>query len=147
MSEKSGFDLIEFLPYLLNQAAEECSLQFRDTYKERYGMSRSEWRVLFHLGHYGTMTANDITLRAKMHKTEISRAVQKLAERRFLVRKTDPDDRRRENLELTAAGTTAFVDLRSAAEDYNRKLTDELSAGEAEVLVGALQRLSKLQSV
>lgn len=145
MSKKTDFDLIEFLPYLLNQAAEECSLEFRETYRERYGMSRSEWRVLFHLGRYGTMTANEICLRAKMHKTEISRAVQKLAERRFLVRKTDPDDRRRENLELTAAGRLAFLDLRSAAADYNRKLTRDLSVQEAEILVGVLQRLSKLQ--
>ncbi|MEM7120400.1 MAG: helix-turn-helix domain-containing protein [Pseudomonadota bacterium] len=147
MSKKTDFDLIEFLPYLLNQAAEACSLEFRDTYRERYGMSRSEWRVLFHLGRYGTMTANEICARAKMHKTEISRAVQKLAQRRFLARKTDPDDRRRENLELTAAGTRAFLDLKSEAADYNHRLTQDLSAQEAEVLVGVLQRLSKLQCV
>lgn len=145
MRKKADFDLIEFLPYLLNQAAEACSLEFRETYRERYGMSRSEWRVLFHLGRYGTMTANDICTRAKMHKTEISRAVHKLAERQFLVRKTDTDDRRRENLELTAAGNRAFLDLKSAAADYNRKLTQDLSAQEAKVLVGVLQRLSKLQ--
>lgn len=146
MTEEPDFDLIDFLPYLLNQAAEECSLRFRETYKLRYGMTRTEWRVLFHLGRYGIMTANDISVRAKTHKTKISRAVQKLVERRFLVRKTDAEDRRREHLALTAAGFDAFEDLKSAAEAYNRELTDSLKDNEAKVLVSALQRLSNLHA-
>jgi DNA-binding MarR family transcriptional regulator len=83
-----NFELEEFLPYLLNQAAEVSSLAFQQVYKDRYGMLRTEWRVLFHLGLYGKMTASDIGARAKMHKTKISRAVQRLADRRFLTPKT-----------------------------------------------------------
>ena len=147
MNEKPDFDLIDFLPYLLNQAAEECSLAFRETYKERYGMTRTEWRVLFHLGRYGVMTANDISVRSKTHKTKISRAVQRLAERRFLVRKTDAEDRRREPLALTAAGFDAFEDLKTAAETYNRELTDSLTDNEAKILVSALRRMSNLQAI
>ena len=81
-----NFELTHFLPYLLNQAAEASSLAFQRTYKDRYGMLRTEWRVLFHLGLYGEMTASDIGQRANMHKTKISRAVQKLTERRFVTR-------------------------------------------------------------
>ena len=84
MSEIDDFDLRFFLPYLLNQAAEESSLAFQQVYKGRYGMLRTEWRVLFHLGIYGEMTAKEIGERARMHKTKISRAVQRLADRRFL---------------------------------------------------------------
>ncbi len=146
MAKKSDFDLINFLPYLLNQAAEECSLAFRETYKSRYGMTRTEWRVLFHLGRYGVMTANEISLRAKTHKTKVSRAVQKLAERRFLVRKTDTEDRRRENLELTEIGREAFEDLKSQASAYNDRLTADLTAEESKVLANVLRRLSNLQS-
>ena len=84
MPQKDDFDLQNFLPYLLNQAAEESSLAFQQVYKDRYGMLRTEWRVLFHLGLYGRLTAKDIGARSKMHKTKISRAVQRLEERRFL---------------------------------------------------------------
>ena len=80
------FDLSDFLPYLLNQAAEASSLEFQQLYKDRYGILRTEWRVLFHLGIYGRMTAREICDRTAMHKTKISRAVQKLADRRFLTR-------------------------------------------------------------
>ena len=60
MNEKDDFALQDFLPYLLNRAAEESSLGFQKHYKNRYGMLRSEWRVLFHLGNYGQMTAKEI---------------------------------------------------------------------------------------
>ena len=76
MNEKDDFALQDFLPYLLNRAAEESSLGFQKHYKNRYGMLRTEWRVLFHLGNYGEMTAKEIGSRAKIHKTKISRTQQ-----------------------------------------------------------------------
>ncbi|MEY8841114.1 MarR family transcriptional regulator, partial [Cribrihabitans sp. XS_ASV171] len=96
IDEKDEFDLRNFLPFLLNQAAEESSLEFQSVYKNRYGMLRTEWRVLFHLGIYGELTAKEIGERARIHKTKVSRAVAKLAERRFLMRTRDDLDRRSE---------------------------------------------------
>ena len=49
------FDLSSFLPYALNQAAEATSIGFQKFYRQQYGMLRTEWRVLFHLGRYGEM--------------------------------------------------------------------------------------------
>ena len=98
MSEKDDFDLQLFLPYLLNQAAEAASLAFTQIYKNRYGMLRTEWRVLFHLGIYGTLTAKEIGERARSHKTKISRAVAALEKRRYLKRTRLESDRRVEAL-------------------------------------------------
>ena len=127
MSKKGDFDLRIFLPYLLNQAAEEASLSFQQVYKGRYGMLRTEWRVLFHLGIYGEMTAKEIGARAKMHKTKISRAVQKLAERRFLTRVRDTADRRSEKLSLTPQGRAVYEDLRKVAATHDAALTERFS--------------------
>lgn len=142
MSISDEFDLQNFLPYLLNQAAEESSLDFQKVYRDRYGMLRTEWRVLFHLGIYGRMTAKEIGTRSKMHKTKISRAVAKLAERRFLTRARDGEDRRLEYLELTAAGKAAYRDLRAVAQDYDARLTARFSAGETELFKQMLRRLA-----
>jgi len=142
MAQKGDFDLLEFLPYLLNQAAEESSLAFQQVYKGRYGMLRSEWRVLFHLGMYGQMTAKDISERARIHKTKISRAVQKLADRRFLSRTRDDRDRRSEHLALTPAGESAYLDLRRVAEDYDIKLAAHFTKGEVAILRMMLRRLA-----
>ena len=134
MRDDPDFDVRMFLPYLLNQAAEAASLEFQNVYKDRYGMLRNEWRVLFHLGIYGRMTASDIGARAQMHKTKISRAVQRLAERRYLVRTRDDADRRVEHLDLTKMGQKVYSDLRSTARDYDAALVEGLSSEDADRL-------------
>ncbi|WP_448327078.1 MarR family winged helix-turn-helix transcriptional regulator [Sulfitobacter sp. M13] len=136
------FELTHFLPYLLNQAAEVSSLAFQRTYKDRYDMLRTEWRVLFHLGLYGQMTASEIGQRANMHKTKISRAVQKLTDRRFVTRLRGDQDRRTELLSLTAAGRAAYDDLFDVAEAYDARLTADLTTAERETLKGLLVKLA-----
>ncbi len=139
---QNNFNQQNFLPYLLNQAAEVSSLEFQNVYKQRYGMLRTEWRVLFHLGLYGQMTASDIGSRAKMHKTKISRAVQRLTERRFVERARDANDRRVEHLTLTAQGRAAYQDLHAVAERYEQSLMDQLDTDEAAALRRALGKLA-----
>lgn len=136
------FDLANFLPYLLNQAAEASSLEFQRVYKGRYGMLRTEWRVLFHLGMYGRQTATEIGSRARMHKTKISRAVQRLEERRFLTRTRDESDRRAEHLELTQAGMAAYRDLREVARGYDARLTRPFPPDQADLLRSMLRQLA-----
>lgn len=136
------FDIRDFLPYLLNQAAEASSLGFQQVYKDRYGMLRTEWRILFHLGMFGRMTASEIGVAAKMHKTKISRAVQRLSDRRFVTRIRDKNDRRVEHLELTPAGRGAFDHLRGVAQKYDDVLTQELTAQENAILRQALRKLA-----
>ncbi len=136
-----SFSLQQFLPYLLNQAAEQSSLAFQKIYKDRYGMLRTEWRVVFHLGIYGDLTAKDIGERANIHKTKISRAVHKLEKRRFVSRVKVAKDRRSEIISLTAQGHIAYRDLLAEAEKYERNLLSELSQQEVAQLRALLQRL------
>ena len=141
MSDFETFDLRLFLPYLLTQAAEQSSLSFQRFYKDRYGMLRTEWRVMFHLGIFGAMTARDIGMRSNIHKTKISRAVQKLTEKRFILRQRNIDDRRQESLQLTASGRDAYMKLRIKAEQYQTDLSAEFSAEEFALLQNMLKRL------
>ena len=143
----SDFDLRTFLPYLLNQAAEETSLRFSDVYRDRYGMLRTEWRVLFHLGRYGDMTATEIGRLSRMHKTKISRAVAALEAKRFVARGEDPGDRRRETLTLLAPGRAAYDDLIGVAELENGRLLAGFSTGERAVLIDCLSRLARFETL
>ena len=142
MTQNDDFDLQVFLPYLLNQAAEESSLAFQQVYKNKYGMLRTEWRVLCHLGMYDRMTATDIVDRAKIHKTKISRAVQKLVDRRFAARERSENDRRQEFLTLTPAGQAAYQDLKKIAYEYDARLEKQFTKGEAALLRMMLRRLA-----
>ncbi|NDV48753.1 MULTISPECIES: MarR family winged helix-turn-helix transcriptional regulator [Roseobacteraceae] len=135
------FELSAFTPYLLNQAAEAQSDVFSRNYRDLYGMLRTEWRVLFHLGRHGDMTAKEISERASIHKTKVSRAVRALEEKRFLARVTSPEDRRSERLSLRPPGQEAFRRLSAAAQDYEAALERRLGKRDARKLRDLLKRL------
>ncbi len=136
------FELQNFLPYLLNQAAESSSMAFRTYYRDKYGMLRTEWQVLFHLWRYGDMTARDICDRASLHKTKVSRAVAALEVKRMLERREMPADRRNEMLALTRIGRKASEDLSHAAEVYNAQLLAMFSEPERAILHNCLLRIA-----
>lgn len=140
------FELQDFLPYLLNQAAEVTGLAFQKHYKDKYGMLRTEWRVLFHLGRYGDLTAKEIGAMARVHKTRISRAVAALETKRFLTRHEVAQDRRHAQLRLTAAGKAAFADICKTAQSFDQGLTTQFSPPEVAVLKSCLIRLGELNA-
>ncbi|UWU30870.1 MarR family winged helix-turn-helix transcriptional regulator (plasmid) [Rhizobium sp. WSM1274] len=138
------FDLEQFLPYMLNQAAEVTSRSFQAVYRDLYGMTRTQWRVMANLGKFGAMTARDICLISHIEKTKVSRAVSALESAGFLRRNPSEDDRRAEILNLTEKGRTAFRDLGHRANEYDRKLRADLGDRISSELVKSLQLLMKL---
>jgi DNA-binding MarR family transcriptional regulator len=142
MPENSAhFDLGRFLPYLLNRAAEVSGVEFQRYYRDKYGMLRNEWRVLFHLWRYGDLTAKDICDRAALHKTKVSRAVSALEQKRFLVRERMEHDRRNELLRLSRAGRAACGDLTRAAAEFDARLLSGFTPHEQTILRGCLERI------
>ncbi len=139
-------ELSEFLPYRLFQAAEVTSRAFQKFYQGRYGMLRSEWRVLFHLGQSGDQTAKQIGERAALHKTKVSRAVKALETKRLLKRETMENDRRNEMLSLTKLGQAALADLTSIAAVYDHELATLLGEEQHQALVAALDALIEQSS-
>jgi DNA-binding MarR family transcriptional regulator len=140
----TDFDLKDFTPYLLNLAAETSSAGFQTYYKDRYGMLRTEWRVLFHLGRYGSLTAKEICERARIHKTKVSRAVSALESKRMLLRKPHVADRRLETLRLTAEGQRVFEDLYKEAARFEDDMMSGFNAEERAILHKCLTRIADL---
>lgn len=136
------FELEDFTPFLLNIAAEAASLLFQQHYKQKFGMLRTEWRVVFHLGLYGPMYAKDLSTRARLHKTKVSRAVAALEKKRFLERSEESRDRRHEWLKLTTSGTAAFRDLFNAARRFDAMLMSDFSREEQEILKRCLKKMA-----
>ena len=143
MTDPAPFHLPQFLPYLLNQAAEAASREFQQYYRQRYGMLRTEWRVLFHLGCYGDLSAKDICEMAATHKTKVSRAVAALERKRCLTRVQSAEDRRIELLGLTDHGRAVFRDLSAEAERFEARLLDGMAPGDVAALRRCLLSLSR----
>ncbi len=130
MNGEDAFELTGFMPYLLNQAADVTSRAFETSYKSKYGMLRTEWRVVFHIGRYGAITAKEICERARIHKTKVSRAVHALEAKRYLTRAQMKDDRRQELLSLTRPGRAVFDDLVEEARAFDAQLLAAFSEAE-----------------
>lgn len=142
MDKKFDFELKDFMPYLLNQAADATSRQFETNYKSKYGMLRTEWRVVFHLGSYGKMTAKEICDRAHVHKTKVSRAVHSLDAKKLLHRKPLENDKRHEILELTKNGIKVFADLHDEARRFDGQMMAAFSPSERDQIRQFLIRIA-----
>jgi DNA-binding MarR family transcriptional regulator len=144
MTDPTGdFDLQDFLPYLLNQAAEATSRGFQAAYRDRYGFTRTQWRVLANLGKFGAMTARDICAISHIEKTKVSRAVAALEQAGMLARAPSPTDGRAELLTLTDRGRAVFADLGRLALAFDRQLRALLGEGDVGQLVALLRRLAE----
>jgi DNA-binding MarR family transcriptional regulator len=137
------FDLENFLPYLLNQAAEATSHGFEAIYRDRHGFTRTQWRVLANLGKFGAMTARDICAISHIEKTKVSRAVAALEQVEMLSRSPSERDRRAEVLSLTVKGRKVFAELGDLAVRFDRRLRSELGGEDAGRLDALLRRLMR----
>ena len=129
-----------FLPYRLNRLAEDVSRNFSKIYRDRFGITRPEWRLLATLGQYGTMTATAVGQHSAMHKTKVSRAVAALQKRHWLTRTPDDADRRIEHLRLTSAGLAAYREMVPIALAFEARLLAALSTDR----VAALRLITQL---
>lgn len=144
---QSAFELTDFLPFLLSEAAEEASKDFRKVYQDRYGMLQTEWRLLFHLGRYGSLTARDVCIRARVHKTKVSRAVTALEDKGMLERSKDTVDKRREWLSLTKTGETVYQDLVQAAAECEKMFLNVLPVSTIGRLKSDLRMVAQMDGV
>jgi DNA-binding MarR family transcriptional regulator len=135
--------LEHFLPYRLNRLADAISRDFSRIYRERFGLTRPEWRLLAALGELGTMTATEVGRHSSQHKTKVSRAVAALEKRRWLTRAADEADRRVERLTLTKAGQDAYRELVPLAKAFDRDLWRGISGAREAEFDHGLERLEE----
>ena len=146
MAQSGRFDLQDFLPYLLNQAAEATSREFQATYRDRYGLTRTQWRVMANLGRFGAMTARDICRISHIEKTKVSRAVAGMETEDLLVRTTSDQDRRAENLSLTPKGRAVFAEIGQRALAFDADLRTRLGPEVAAHIDRILREIIALQA-
>lgn len=137
----TDFRLNDFLPYMLNDAAESTSRAFSAHYREAYGLTRAQWRIMAHLGGLGALTASDICTRAHLEKSKVSRAVTALEEAGLLRRVPSTADRRAEFLSLTRRGAEVHAELSAHAQAFSAALEARLGPARAAQLADILRDL------
>ena len=101
------------------------------------------WRIVATLGQYGRMTAKDIGLHSRMHKTKVSRAAARLTENGLLERTPNSDDLRESFLVLSEEGRAVYRSIVPHALQFADGLFDDISAEEREALERILSRLEQ----
>lgn len=138
----AAFELSGFIPYLLNQSAEQIGKRFEAVYRDRYNLTRTQWRVLANLGAHGAMTAANVSRRTQTEKSKISRALIGFDERGLITRTTAMSDRRIELLELTDDGKSLYQELSKVAGDFDRALRVRLGDERSTLLEEILRELA-----
>lgn len=140
MSTRKPFVLDDFLPYQLAVVAERVSRQFARHYREMFGLSRSEWRVVAHLSQQTAVSVREIAAQAELDKSKVSRAVSRLEQMGYITKKASPADRRLVVLALTESGRAMVDALTPIAESYQDDVLKSLAA-DADGFQSALKRL------
>ena len=133
--------LSEFLPYQLSITSNAVSGRIALEYRQRFGLSVPEWRVMAVLGDAGPLTQRDLTRLTLMDKVAVNRACKVLEERGLVSRSPNARDGRSHHLELTAQGRAMFDEIMPLALDMEKRLFACLSRGETEALKASLGKL------
>ena len=122
-----AFDLARFLPYRLAVAAEKLSEGLARRYRDDFGISVPEWRVLVHLAHSGNVSVRDIEARVAMEKSKVSRAASRLETWGYIAKEVNESDRRLLQLSLTAKGQALMAQLLPIAIAYQEEVIARLA--------------------
>lgn len=134
-------DLERFLPYRLSVLSNRISADIAGFYRERFGLSVTEWRAMAILGRYPGASGMDITERTAMDKVAVSRAVNGLIDRGLVEREFDRSDRRRSILTLSAKGQAIYDQIAPLALRQEASLLAALDAADRQQLWRLLDKL------
>lgn len=109
-------------------------------YRQRWGLSIPEWRVMAVLGDAGGLTQRDLTKRTLMDKVAVNRACKVLEERDLAERTPNVQDGRSHLLELTSAGRAMHSEIMPLALEMERVLFAGFSEQELDLFRTLLQR-------
>ncbi len=137
------FDLFAFTPYRLAVAAKRTSDELARQYRDRFGITIPEWRVMVHLAHSGKVSVRDIEARVAMEKYEVSRAAKRLREAGLIERRENPEDRRLVILALTPEGHALMARILPMARAHQAQSEDRLGPAFAQLEAGLAKLLAE----
>ena len=119
-----------FFPYRLALLHGAINRSLARIYSDRYDVTLHEWRAIAVLGDDPQLSANEVGRRTALDKVQVSRAVNRLLGNGLVHRGTDPCDRRRSSLKLTAKGEQIYHEIVSIALEHESTILEVLTETE-----------------
>lgn len=136
--------LDEFIPYRLSFTANLVSDVIAGSYRELFGLSVPEWRIIAVVAENGGRTQQEICAKTRMDKVTVSRAAIALVERGLIERTPNPADRRSHLLHLSAPGRELYAQVAPKALELEQRVLAALDRKELASLVAMLRRIDAI---
>ncbi|MES2700034.1 MAG: MarR family winged helix-turn-helix transcriptional regulator [Pseudomonadota bacterium] len=133
--------LAKFLPYQLSITSNAVSGRIAQEYRQHFGLSVPEWRVMAVLGDSGALTQRELTQRTLMDKVAVNRACKVLEERGLAARTPNAQDGRSHHLGLTDSGRTMHGQIMPLAQEMERRVFAGFSPDEISQFRALLERV------
>ena len=139
----SLLDLENFFPFRTRLFYRQVSSAVTRVYETRYGLKPYEWRTMAIHGTDGEFTANEIVVKSSMDKVSVSRAINALKSRKWILSRANKHDGRSRMLRLSSAGKTAYEELVPLMLEVEEKLLAVYSKEEVTELRRLMAKLTE----
>jgi len=141
-TQKILLTLERYFPYRLSILSNKISSLIAESYKDRFALTITEWRIMAVLGEYPGASADEISSKTQIEKSLISRAISKLLSRNLIERSIAKDDKRRSQIQLSALGYDVYKEIVPLSLEYEQQLMECLSKKEQETLNELIDKLA-----
>ena len=129
------------LPIALIRARENIMAPIRKMLADS-ALTEQQWRVLRVLDEHGAQDATEVSERACLLLPSLTRIVRSMNEKHLITRSQDPNDRRRQTLEITQAGKKIIADNRQEAARIVDGFKARVGPEKYELLLDLLEEFS-----
>lgn len=112
-------------------------------HSKKLGISVNNWKIMRAIASHGPLSATELGCRTSVDPDKITRAVDTLVERSYVIRKDDEADRRRVVLTLSAKGRRVHDKIESVARAQETALLRVLNVEERKALLVCLKKLEQ----
>ncbi|WP_213952888.1 MarR family transcriptional regulator [Variovorax sp. dw_954] len=133
---------IDFLTFRMDVVNDQAKQMASAIYEEACDVSLRELRVLRLAHRQPGITQGEVSSKARLEKTLVSKLVTSLARRELLVRQIGTEDARWVQLHLTASGREIVKQCDRLGRKMEKSLLSVLSSEEVEVFEACLAKLA-----
>lgn len=135
--------LDDFLPYRLSVVSNRVSEVIARAYRDAFGLTIPEWRVLAVTAESEGLTQQQVGQRTCMDKVTVSRAAIALTQRGLIARDLGAADKRARVLALTAQGRDLYAQVVPRALSLEAEIFGGFEQGELAALSATLDGIDR----
>lgn len=140
VAEEEPFLLEEQIGQLIRRAHQRATASFL-SHMGQGDLTPPQFAALFKLLEEGMVSQNSLGRMIAMDAATMQGVVHRLHQRGLVERQSDPVDRRRIQLSLTALGRKTVLDALDKAQASSREILNPLSARDQQTLLRLLKRI------